>query len=137
MVKALIFIDKSGVDLAMSYLQTRLAKGKRAYCCLRTSLSPVHLALKVSLPTIDGWVGSLTFEAFVGQKLLLKLWKGVCIVVDNCAIHLGQTIRELLEAAGYSSSTCLPTRLTSRPSKTAGLGSRASSEPLGQESTPA
>ncbi len=33
------------------------------------------------LGTTDG----LTFEAFISQKLVSKLWKGASVVIDNCS----------------------------------------------------
>lgn len=47
-----------------------------------------------------GATDGLTFEAFISQKLVPKLWKGACVVMDNCSIHKGQEIEALIEAAG-------------------------------------
>lgn len=44
----------------------------------------------------------LTFEAFISQKLVPKLWKGACVVMDNCSIHKGEQIEALIQSAGAS-----------------------------------
>lgn len=103
----LIFIDESGVNLAMTRLRARSAKGKRAY-----SPKPSRRGQNVSLIgalglqgvvadySLKGSTDGLTFEAFISQKLVPKLWKGACVVMDNCSIHLGDEVRKLIEAAG-------------------------------------
>ena len=50
--------------------------------------------------SLKGATDGLTFEAFISQKLLPKLWEGACVVMDNCSIHLGDKVRELIEVAG-------------------------------------
>lgn len=47
-----------------------------------------------------GSIDGLTFEAFISQKLVPKLWKGACVILDNCSIHLGEEVRKLIEEAG-------------------------------------
>jgi transposase len=48
------------------------------------------------LGTTDG----LTFEAFIAQKLVPKLWAGACVLMDNCSIHQGGEIEALITKAG-------------------------------------
>ncbi|MBE9065378.1 transposase [Leptolyngbya cf. ectocarpi LEGE 11479] len=50
--------------------------------------------------SLMGATDGLTFEAFISQKLVPQLWKGTCVLMDNCSVHLGETVRELIEAAG-------------------------------------
>ena len=47
-----------------------------------------------------GGTDALTFEAFISQKLVPKLWAGACVIMDNCSIHKGSTIKTLIENAG-------------------------------------
>ncbi len=47
-----------------------------------------------------GATDGLTFEAFIAQKLVPQLWEGACVVMDNCSIHKGKEIENLIEAAG-------------------------------------
>ena len=107
LAKDLIFIDESGVNLAMTRLWARSAKGKRAY-----SPKPTKRGQNVSIIGALGFDGvvadyslmgatdGLTFEAFISQKLVPKLWKGACVLMDNCPVHLDATVRELIEAVG-------------------------------------
>ncbi len=39
-------------------------------------------------------------EAFIQQKLIPKLWRGACVVLDNCTAHKGQEIEAAIRAAG-------------------------------------
>ena len=90
----------------MTRLRARSTKGKRAY-----SSKPSKRGKNVSIIGALGLTGviadysllgstdGLTFEAFISQKLVPKLWKGACVVMDNCPVHLDKTIRNLIEAA--------------------------------------
>ena len=107
LAKDLIFIDESGVNLGLTRLRARSAKGQRAH-----SSKPSKRGKNVSIIGALGFKGviadyslmgatdGLTFEAFISQKLVPKLWKGACVVMDNCSIHLGETVRELIEGKG-------------------------------------
>ena len=33
---------------------------------------------------------AITFEAFIIQKFVQNLWKGACVVMDNCTIYSGE-----------------------------------------------
>ncbi|MGB3401232.1 MAG: hypothetical protein WBA77_00915, partial [Microcoleaceae cyanobacterium] len=37
---------------------------------------------------------------FVCQKLVPLLWKGACLVMENCSIHKGSRIGSLIEQVG-------------------------------------
>ncbi|MBD1812733.1 transposase, partial [Microcoleus vaginatus DQ-U2] len=39
-------------------------------------------------------------EAFIIRKLVPKLWKGACVVMDNCPIHLGEEVKKAIEKKG-------------------------------------
>jgi hypothetical protein len=39
-----------------------------------------------------GTTDAITFEAFIIRKLVPKLWKGACVVMNNCAIHTGEEV---------------------------------------------
>ncbi|MEL6441425.1 MAG: transposase [Cyanobacteria bacterium J06621_8] len=85
----------------------RSAKDKRAY-----SPKPSKRGQNVSLIGALGFQGiiadyslkgatdGVTFEAFISQKLVPKLWKGAYVVMDNCSVHLGDMVGELIENAG-------------------------------------
>jgi transposase len=107
LAKHLVFIDETGLNLALTRLSARSRRGKRA-----TGSRPHKRGKNVSLigaMSLDGMiaqvslVGStdgLTFEAFVATKLVPQLWKGACVVMDNCSIHKGAAVEALLAEAG-------------------------------------
>ena len=41
-----------------------------------------------------------TFEAFIIRKLVPKLWKGACLVMDNCTIHTSKKIEKAINSQG-------------------------------------
>lgn len=47
-----------------------------------------------------GYLDALTFDAFIAQRLVPKLWKGAVVVMDNCSIHKSDEIDALITAAG-------------------------------------
>lgn len=103
----LIFLDESGVNLAMVRLYARAIKGKRARgerpqkrgrnISIVTALS---LEKVIASSNIYGAVDGVTFEAFIVTQLVPKLWKGACVIMDNAKIHLGEMVREAIENAG-------------------------------------
>jgi transposase len=105
--KDLIFIDESGVNLAMIRLYARAIIGQRARgtkpqkrgrnISLLTALS---LEKVVASSNIYGAVDGVTFEAFIAKELVPKLWENATVVMDNAKIHLGEMVRELIEQAG-------------------------------------
>jgi transposase len=47
-----------------------------------------------------GGTDAITFEAFIIRKLVPQLWKGACVVMDNCPIHLGEEVKKASEKKG-------------------------------------
>ncbi|WP_157861315.1 IS630 family transposase [Rippkaea orientalis] len=106
-VEDLIFIDESGVNLAMVRLYARALKGKRA-----RGVKPLHRGQSISIisalslekvlasSNIYGSVDGLTFEAFIVKQLVPQLWENACVVMDNARIHLGKMVKEAIEEAG-------------------------------------
>lgn len=103
----LIFIDESGVNLALVRLYGRALKGERARgkkpqkrgenMSMITALSKEQV---VASRNIYGSVNRVTFEAFIAKDLVPKLWENACVVMDNAKFHQGEMIRELIEQAG-------------------------------------
>ena len=54
-------------------------------------LTPVNLI---------GTTDAITFEAFIIRKLVPKLWKGACVVMDNCTIHTGEEVEKAIKKKG-------------------------------------
>lgn len=95
------------MDLALTRLRARSPKGRRAHGRRpnkrgkRVSiLSVISLGEVMTYANLIGSIDGLTFEAFISQKLVPKLWKGACVILDNCSIHLGEEVRKLIEEAG-------------------------------------
>ena len=77
MVKDLIFIDESGVNLALTRLFARAPKGQRAYGKRPQKrgknislIGAISLSGVVTQINLIGTVDGLTFEAFIAQKLV-------------------------------------------------------------------
>lgn len=106
-VENLIFLDESGVNLAMLRIYARALKGHRARgtkpqkrgknVSLLTALSLDKIIASIN---IYGAVNGVAFEAFIANKLVPNLWTGACVVMDNAKIHLGKEIRVLIESVG-------------------------------------
>jgi transposase len=103
----MIFLDESGINLALTRLNARSPKGKRAY-----SKKPPRRGKNVSLIAAMGLKGiitqvgllgatdGLTFEAFIAQRLVPKLWSGAYVFMDNASIHKSPEIEALIAQAG-------------------------------------
>jgi DDE superfamily endonuclease len=108
-LKDLRFIDESGVNLAMVRLYARALKGQRAQgqnqlargknVSIIGAMSVNEILTSVNL---IGGTDAITFEAFTIRKLVPKLWKGVCVVMDNCPIHLGEEVEKAIEKKGQN-----------------------------------
>ncbi|PZD75335.1 hypothetical protein C1752_00277 [Acaryochloris thomasi RCC1774] len=103
----LIFIDESGINLAMTRLYARSTKGERARGDRPSRrgknvslIGAISLQGVVTQVALLGATDGLTFEAFISQKLIPKLWKGACVIMDNCSIHLGEDIATWIKKAG-------------------------------------
>ena len=91
----------------MIRMRARSLKGTRAHSSKPTKrgqnvsiIGALSLQGIVADYSLLGATDGLTFEAFIAQKLVPNLWKGACVVMDNCSVHLGESIRTLIEAAG-------------------------------------
>ena len=91
LAKDLVFIDESGVNLALTRLFGRLPKGQRAYGTRPqkrgknvSMIGAISLSGVVTQISLTGATDGLTIDAFISQKLVPKLWAGACVVMDNC-----------------------------------------------------
>lgn len=103
----LVFVDESGVNLAMSRRYARSLKGTRAYGdCPDARGKNVTMIGGVSLPgfvaslTFEGGTDSLAFQTYVNEVLVTNLWQGAGVVMDNFSSHKVAGIREAIEAVG-------------------------------------
>ena len=104
LVQDLLFVDESGVNLAMVRLYARAIKGKRARGKKPQKrgknlslISALSLKQVVASRNIYGTVDGVTFEAFIVKELVPKLWKNACVVMDNAKFHYGEMVRESIE----------------------------------------
>ena len=63
-------------------------------------IGALSLGGMLALESLMGSTDALTFEAFIAQRVVPKLWKGACVVMDNCRIHRRAEIEPMIEAAG-------------------------------------
>ena len=106
-VNDLVFIDEAGVNKAMVRLYARALRGQRARGTRPqkrgknvTMIGAIGLRGVIASINLVGGTDGLTFEAFIHQKLIPKLWQGACVVLDNCTAHKGQEIEAAIRAAG-------------------------------------
>lgn len=91
----------------MVRLTARSAKGQRAVGKRPqkrgknvSMVGAIGLSKVIAQMPMLGAVDGLLFEAFIAQKLVPKLWKGACVVLDNCSIHKGDPVVRLIQKAG-------------------------------------
>jgi len=103
----LIFIDEAGVNLSLIRQFARAPKGKRAHSARPQKRSKnvsvigaIGLKGVISKYSLLGATDGLTFEAFISQHLVPQLWDGAYVIMDNCSIHKGKEIENLIEMAG-------------------------------------
>ena len=105
--KDLIFVDESGVNLAMTRTHGRSLRGERVRGSkpqlIGKNISLIGALSKekvVAFREIYGAVNGITFEAFIIRDLVPKLWKNACVIMDNASIHQSKIVREAIEKVG-------------------------------------
>ncbi len=103
----LVFIDETGINLAMTRGYARALSGKRAY-----SKCPYNRGKNVTLIgaiatsgllasfTFEGWTNKDAFLTYVKEVLVPQLWTGACVVMDNLPAHKATEVREAIESVG-------------------------------------
>ncbi|MFM2310976.1 MAG: hypothetical protein RLZZ04_252 [Cyanobacteriota bacterium] len=121
-VKNLVFIDETGINLAMTRLYGRGEGGGRVYderpgnkgqnITLIGAMSDEGLIATMTFPgslNTPGflaarfvWETSHTKAAlvFLGQILLPKLWVGAIVTMDNLPVHYAEVAKALIESVG-------------------------------------
>ena len=106
-LKDLVFIDETGVNLAMTRRYARAKKGQRAY-----SQSPYNRGNNITMIgaisttgflapfTFEGWTNKEAFLTYVTQVLVPELWVGATVVMDNLPAHKARKVREAIEFVG-------------------------------------
>jgi hypothetical protein len=93
--KNLVFLDETGVNLAMVSLYARARRGQRAYGT-RILKRGKNISLIGAMTLNDGFLTGLSFEGgingdtfvwFIEEILTPKLWSGAVVVMDNLPAH--------------------------------------------------
>ncbi len=99
-LKDLVFLDETGVNLAMTRRYGRAKKGLRAY-----SKCPYNRGENLTLIgalattgilapfTFEGWTNQEAFLTYVTEVLAPHLWTGACVVMDNLPAHKATKLR--------------------------------------------
>ena len=102
-----VFIDETGLNLAMNRHYARAKKGKRAssHCPYNrgrnmTLIGAIALRGFLAPFTFKGWTNQAAFLTYVSEVLLPQLWPGACVVMDNLPTHKALKVRELIESVG-------------------------------------
>lgn len=109
LAKDLVFIDESGVNLSLTRRTARSPRGRRAHGTKPQKrgqnvslIGAMGLQGMIAQVSLLGATDGLTFEAFISQRLIPKLWPGACVVMDNCSIHKSEEIEQLITQVGAS-----------------------------------
>jgi transposase len=102
----LVFIDEAGVNLAMIRAYARAPGRERARSARPqrkgknvSIIGAVALKGLIASFNVLGGFNTVTFEAFICQKLVPNLWPGACVIVDNCNIHKSPEAEAALKKA--------------------------------------
>jgi transposase len=103
----LVFIDETGVNLAMTRGYARAKKGKRAYskCPYNrgkniTRIGAIAISGLLASLTFEGWTNKEAFLTYVKEVLVPQLWSGACVVMDNLPAHKATEVQKAIESVG-------------------------------------
>lgn len=104
-----VVVDEMGSSISLTRLYARSPKGQRAYGSVPrnhgTNTTLIGALTAKGLPvamTLDGAVDTAAFQVFCEHVLCPSLRPGQTVLLDNLAVHKGQRVRDLIEAAGCS-----------------------------------
>ncbi len=104
---ALVFVDESGTNTAMTLGYGRAPRGERAVGRAPRNHGPNVTLLAALTPggigpalVVEGASDRPAFEAYVREALVPSLRPGQTVVLDNLSVHKGAGIRTLIEEAG-------------------------------------
>lgn len=104
----LIFIDETGIHLAMTRLSGRAPVGERLYDREAPGDGGKNISV-IGGMSIDGLIATMSivgsvntdvFLFYVQEILIPQLWVGAIIVMDNLSVHHATVVREAIEAVG-------------------------------------
>jgi transposase len=104
---ALVFVEESGTNLAMTPSSGRAPRGERVVGTVPCNHGPnTTLVAALSLDgvtaamTVEGAMDRCAFDAFVAQVLVPRLHPGQVVVWDNLSVHKSAEAPRVIEAAG-------------------------------------
>jgi transposase len=104
---ALVFVDESGTNLAMTPRYGRAPRGQRVVGTVprnqgknTTLVAAMDLTGITAAMILEGAVDGAAFEVFVAQILAPSLRPGQIVVWDNLSVHKRAAARQLIEARG-------------------------------------
>lgn len=103
----LVFVDESGVNLAMTRRYGRALRGEQVYAerpgnrgeniSLLGALSLDGLIATMSIP---GSVNTDVFMTYLQEVLAPQLWTGAMLIMDNLPVHKAKAVHQVIEATG-------------------------------------
>ena len=103
----MVFLDETGIHLALARLYGWSPVGKRVHCPTPfnrgknvTLIGALGSAGMVAEMMFEGGLDELAFETFVKEVLISALIPGQVVIMDNLTVHKCPRIVELLEEAG-------------------------------------
>jgi transposase len=106
-IKNLVFIDETGVNLAMTRYYGRGINGKRVYderpgnkSKNMTVIGAMSDEGLIATMTFPGSLNTASFLVFVEQILLPQLWTGAIVVMDNLPVHYANAAKVMIESVG-------------------------------------
>ncbi len=104
---ALVFVDESGTNTAMTLRYGRAPRGERAVGQAPRNHGPNVTLLAALTPAgmgpalvVERAADGPAFETYVGEVLAPNLRPGQTVVLDNLSVHKSERVRDLVEAAG-------------------------------------
>jgi len=87
------------VRLYARSLKGSIAQGQKPNKRGRNVSLIVSISVNEVLTSVNliGTTDAIIFEAFIIRKVVPKLWKGACVVMDNCTIHTVEKVEQVIK----------------------------------------
>jgi transposase len=102
-----VFVDETGSHIAMTPLYAYAPRGQRAYGkvprnygTIMTLIASMSIQGMGEALLLDGAADAAAFEVYIEQVLAPSLRSGQIVIVDNLSIHLGNRVKQAIEAQG-------------------------------------
>lgn len=104
----LVFIDETGIHLAMTRLSGRAPIGERLYDTEAPGDGGKNISL-IGGMSIDGLIASMSivgsvntdvFLFYIQEILIPQLWVGAIVLMDNLPVHHASVVQAAIESVG-------------------------------------